>query len=70
MTIRELESQLANLPWIFKTHRSYLVNLNKISAVSGNAQGYQLSLQQYSATVPVSRGQLKKFDEAFATPAL
>ncbi len=70
ITIKEFEKQLEDFPWIFKTHRSYLVNLNKITAVSGNAQGYQLSLQQESVTVPVSRGMIKKFDEAFTRPAL
>lgn len=70
ITIKDLERQLKEFPWILKTHRSYLVNLRNVTAVSGNAQGYQLTLREHSATVPVSRGMIKKFDEAFTVPAL
>lgn len=70
VTIKELERQLQEFPWLFKTHRSYLVNLKRVTAVSGNAQGYQLSLEQDAANVPVSRGMIKKFDHAFTSPTL
>ena len=70
IAMKDLEGQLSRFPSILKTHRSYLVNLKKVTAVSGNAQGYQLSLEWDSAIVPVSRGMIKKFDEAFASPAL
>lgn len=70
MTIKDLEGQLKGFPFILKTHRSYLVSLKNVTAVSGNAQGYRLSLRQSQATVPVSRTLIKKFDEAFATLAL
>lgn len=70
ITVKDLERQLARFPWIIKTHRSYLVNLRNIVAVSGNAQGYQLSFRDHLATVPVSRGMIKKFDEAFTMKAL
>lgn len=65
ITIKDLESQLKHFPWIIRTHRSFLVNMKKVEAVSGNAQGYQLSLKHCVLTVPVSRGLVKKFDEAF-----
>lgn len=38
-----------------RCHRSYLVNLNRVIDVSGNAQGLQLSLTGHDGTVPVSR---------------
>lgn len=65
ITLKELEIQLQKFPHIYKTHRSYLVNLHKITACTGNAQGYQLSLQNYAETVPVSRSNLKEFNEHF-----
>lgn len=70
ITIKDLERQLIQFPWILKTHRSYLVNLRHVTAVTGNAQGYQLSLRKHPTVVPVSRGLLKKFDEAFTALAL
>ncbi|WP_298420983.1 LytTR family DNA-binding domain-containing protein [uncultured Kordia sp.] len=66
ITLKELENHLQEFPHIYKTHRSYLVNLHKITACEGNAQGYQLSLQNYTKTVPVSRSKLKEFNEYFS----
>ena len=66
MTLIELEGQLHAFPYIFKTHRSYLVNLHTITATSGNAQGYQLTLKNGSATIPVSRSNIAKFNSIYA----
>jgi len=38
-----------------RCHRSYLVNLNKVEGVSGNAQGLKLKLTDLSGNIPVSR---------------
>lgn len=65
ISLKELEKQLSIYGWIFKTHRSYLVNLKKIKKVSGNAQGYSLKLGTSEISVPVSRGNLVKFNEAY-----
>lgn len=70
VTMKDLERQLTEISWIIKIHRSYLVNLKKVTAVTGNAQGYQLSIRHYPDTIPVSRGMIKMFDEAFTTLAL
>ncbi|MBC8755063.1 LytTR family transcriptional regulator DNA-binding domain-containing protein [Kordia sp. YSTF-M3] len=66
ITLKELETQLQAFPNIYKTHRSYLVNLQKITACTGNAQGYQLSLEDYSGTVPVSRSNITAFNAYFS----
>jgi hypothetical protein len=66
ITLKELETHLQSFPNIYKTHRSYLVNLNKITACAGNAQGYQLSLKNYSETIPVSRSNIKAFNAYFS----
>ena len=64
LKMKELELQLQEFPWIMKTHRSYIVNTRKISKVTGNAQGYQLSLLESTQSVPVSRGMIAAFDLA------
>jgi len=66
ITLKELEIQLQEFPNMYKTHRSYLVNLDKIIACKGNAQGYQLALQNYPETVPVSRSKLNNFNTYFS----
>lgn len=40
---------------IKKCHRSYIVNLNQVKNLKGNAQGYRLFLSQIDFELPVSR---------------
>lgn len=40
---------------IKKCHRSYIVNLNKVKDIKGNAQGYKLSLHDLDFSIPISR---------------
>lgn len=66
LTLKEFLNQLNSYPFIFKTHRSYVVNLNTIESVSGNAQGYVLHLKNYSnRTIPVSRSKIEEFNQAY-----
>ncbi|MGM0532735.1 MAG: LytR/AlgR family response regulator transcription factor [Bacteroidota bacterium] len=60
-SIGDIEKQLANIPYIFRTHRAYLVNLKKIRQKKGNASGYRLKLLNTEASVPVSRQKVKAF---------
>jgi hypothetical protein len=50
-----------HFPPLFRCHRSYIVNLNAVENVGGNAQGLLLKLKNCPAKVPVSR----KFIPAF-----
>ncbi|WP_340063598.1 LytTR family DNA-binding domain-containing protein [Ascidiimonas aurantiaca] len=62
LTLKELNHQLEAYPFVFQTHRSYLINLNAIVSVSGNAQGYDLELSNYSGLIPVARSRIGKFN--------
>lgn len=47
---------LEELPSVFiRCHRSYVVNLEKVRSVDGNARGYELTLANTELKVPVSR---------------
>lgn len=62
-SLSRLENQI-NQPEVVRCHRSYLVNLNQVLTVSGNAQGYKLHFGQTEQTVPVARassGVVKSF---------
>ena len=62
-TLSKLEEQLRQTPFrIARTHRSYLVNLEIIEKVSGNAQGYSLKLNDTDHSVPVSRSNIPEFN--------
>ncbi len=54
-TLKKMEDALAAHPQFFRCHRTYLVNLDKVLQVSGNAQGYRLQLMDQQETIPVSR---------------
>lgn len=53
-TLSELEESLST-KGILRTHRSYMVNLNQVIHIKGNAQGYQLFFKGFEQAVPVSR---------------
>lgn len=65
LSLKALEQQLANYDHFLRTHRSYLVNIQHIQQVEGNAQGYRLQLTDTDGTVPVSRSRLAAFQTAF-----
>lgn len=53
-SLSRLEGQI-NRPDIVRCHRSYVVNLDQVERVTGNAQGYKLHLANGQFTVPVAR---------------
>lgn len=65
MPLKELQDQLEEFTYIFKTHRSYLINTHAIESISGNAQGYQLRLKKCSTTIPVSRSNIAVFNKMY-----
>jgi hypothetical protein len=54
-TLKKLESTFEAYPQLFRCHKSYIVNLDKVKHVSGNAQGYKLHLTDSPDPIPVSR---------------
>lgn len=67
ISIKDLSEHLQSYTNIHRTHRSYLVNLNCIEKISGNAQGYQLKLKNTEEQVPVSRKMIPLFEERLKT---
>ena len=66
LPLKEFYEQLSSLPFVFKVHRSYVVNLRTIESISGNAQGYVLHLKDYSLrSIPVSRSKIEEFNQLY-----
>lgn len=59
-TLSKVEAAFKDHPQLFRCHRSYLVHLDKVQSVKGNAQGYRLHLGKGVKEVPVSRGKGKE----------
>lgn len=40
---------------LFRCHKSYLINLSRVRAVTGNAQGLKAQVEHVDTTIPISR---------------
>jgi len=49
--------------FIFKCHRSFVVNINYIERFEGNSQGYKLFFDNISFPIPVSKSSASKLQE-------
>lgn len=53
-TLKRIESQIVD-PSLVRCHRAFIVNLQLVSHIEGNAQGYRISLKGSEKIIPVSR---------------
>ncbi len=53
-SLKEIEQNL-NPDIFFRCHKSYIINRNKISDVTGNAKGYLLHISELNTPIPTSR---------------
>jgi DNA-binding LytR/AlgR family response regulator len=61
ISINSVEEQLARHRGILRTHRSFIVNLRKVSSASGNSLGYRLKVPGAGEEIPVSRTHVRRF---------
>lgn len=54
---------LKEFKFIFKCHRSYLVNINYIDKIEGNSQGYRLFFEHINFPIPISRNSVDRLKE-------
>ena len=54
-TLKKMEDAVADYSFLFRCHRTYLVNMELVVKVIGNAQGYRLHLSGLEESIPVSR---------------
>lgn len=54
-SLSRMETQLVAQPRLVRCHRSFIVNLDQVERVTGNAQGYKLHLFDGQLEVPVAR---------------
>ncbi|MEA3316526.1 MAG: LytTR family DNA-binding domain-containing protein [Bacteroidota bacterium] len=63
ITLTKMLNNLRSYTSIFRCHRAYIVNLDKIYNIEGNSQGYKLKLENSQEIIPVSRGFLDSFNK-------
>lgn len=54
-TLVKAHDLLQDYSYIFKCHRSFIVNVNHIDRVEGNSQGYKLYFENIDFEIPVSK---------------
>ena len=64
-TMKEMTHQVSHVPFLFRCHRAFLVNLHKIEKVTGNSQGYKLKVTGYDEMIPVARNLSRAFRQRF-----
>jgi hypothetical protein len=64
-SISDIDKQLLNIPFFFRTHRAFIVNVKKVCFKKGNTLGYRLKLTGIDVEIPVSRQNIKAFFEQF-----
>jgi DNA-binding LytR/AlgR family response regulator len=62
-TLRRMEEMLSPIDSLYRCHRMYIVNLQHVEHLSGNAQGLRLKLKGSEETIPVSRNLQKETAE-------
>jgi len=65
-TITNMENEFNASEILFRCHRSFILNLDRIENFSGNAQGLLVSLRGSRQQVPVSRSYIPLFREQMA----
>lgn len=66
-TLTNIDKQTAHLPWIFRGHRAWMLNMRQVLHVDGNAQGYKVRLPLLDTLVPVSRNNIAAFKQLAET---
>lgn len=64
-TMKRAEQQIHKEKSLFRCHRAFIVNMDKIEKIKGNSQGYRLKLEGYDDEIPVSRNFLEDFKKEY-----
>jgi DNA-binding LytR/AlgR family response regulator len=66
-TLKDLENQFSDIPQLFRCHKAYIVNTEKVVAINGNTKGYFLTLDQIVEKIPVSRSNIDALKKSLPT---
>ena len=58
--LKEIENSLKSYPFLFRCHRTCIVNVDNVLSVEKNSQVYKLNFADYDKSVQVARSKTKK----------
>lgn len=62
-SISNIEQQLSSIPFLFRTHRAFIINVKKVCSQKGNTLGYRIKLTGTDTEIPVSRQKARDFND-------
>jgi len=62
-TLLKTQDLLKDFNYIFKCHRSYIINVNYIDRIEGNSQGYKLFIENIDFEIPISKNSVSELKE-------
>lgn len=62
-SISNIELQLSSIPFLFRSHRAFIVNIKMVDSQKGNTLGYRLRLSGIDSEIPVARQKTRDFDQ-------
>ncbi len=62
-SLKRIHNSISDYSNLFKSHRAFIINIDNITNVKGNAQGYQISMKNSDKKVPISRNFIEAFKE-------
>jgi DNA-binding LytR/AlgR family response regulator len=62
-TMKYATDRVAGYPFLYQCHRSWVVNLHRITRVGGNSQGLKIFLKDFEESIPVARKNTTGFRE-------
>ncbi|PLX12688.1 MAG: hypothetical protein C0597_12725 [Marinilabiliales bacterium] len=62
-SLKKAEELIKDHKFVFKCHRSYMVNINFIDKIEGGIQGYKLFFENLNFSIPVSKNFAYKLKE-------
>ena len=68
-SLRDTEAELEAFPYLVHVHRAFVININFITQVSGNAAGYKVQLFSIDRQIPVSKSNVAAFREKIKSQA-
>jgi LytTr DNA-binding domain len=66
-SLKDIENQFLDVPQLFRCHKAYIVNIEKVTEINGNAKGYFLTLEHIEEKIPVSRSNINALKQRLPT---
>jgi DNA-binding LytR/AlgR family response regulator len=65
-TLKTIEEDYASVSSLYRCHKAYIVNTQKVTSIKGNTKGYILYFKDIDSEIPVSRHKNEELEKIFS----